>query len=138
MRQAFCAHFELPPSNWAALRIDSLNLIATDIVAGMYGWWKSFEHYSVAGSRPVAVSRDVDVVEAHARKNTTSYVKHPVIGRLDHSGWRLVFKLHARERVQAPQPEPYENARAGGRWGNMGEVPPPAETDIASIDLDAR
>jgi hypothetical protein len=105
----------------------------------MYGWWKSFEHFSVPGSRPVAVSEDVDVVERHARAGTDAYGKRPVIGQLADDGWRLVFKLHADERVpmRTAQSVKYERARAGGPRGNMGAVPPESETAITSVDLDA-
>ncbi|MGI5222478.1 hypothetical protein [Nocardia sp. CA-290969] len=105
----------------------------------MYGWWRSFEHYSVPGSRPVAVSKSLDLVEQHARADTASYEKRPVIGRLTGDQWLLGFKLHADERVPMAtgQAVKYQRARAGGVRGNMGQVPPESETAITSIDLDA-
>lgn len=108
------------------------------MVADMYGWWKSFEHYSAPGSRPVAVSRDLEVVERHARANTDDYGKRPVLGTLEGDGWRLVSKLHKSDRLDldARQIAKYERARAGGSRGSMGEVPPESETAITSVDLD--
>lgn len=104
----------------------------------MYGWWKTFEHYSVPGSQPIAMSASVAAVEMHSRSNTDSYTKRPVIGRLTGDQWRLVFKLEKDERVwvNASQVVKYERGRAGGPRGNMGPLPPEAETAIVSIDLD--
>lgn len=105
----------------------------------MYGWWRTFEHFSVPGSQPVATSADLATVESHAREQTASYKKHPVIAQAGIDGtWLLRYVLYSRGRdeQETEQSERYETARGGGSRGGLGAVPPVGETSIVSIDLD--
>ncbi|NDK90269.1 DUF3883 domain-containing protein [Gordonia desulfuricans] len=111
-------------------------------MATQYGWWRTFEHFCVPESAPVAVSSDLDRVEAHLRDNTAGYGRSPVIGSDDGAGWRIAFVARKSQlddiRVARPgQAAKYDAARAGGPRGNRGDVPPVDETSVAPVDLDS-
>lgn len=105
----------------------------------MFGWWRTFEHFSVPGSQPIATSSDLARVEQHAREHTASYRKHPVIAETGPNGeWLLRYVLYSghRDEQDRMQSERYEIARGGGSRGGLGVVPPVGETTIISVDLD--
>lgn len=104
----------------------------------LWGWWPTFEHYSSTGSKPWGTSTSRKRVEAAIDRHDGPPGKMSTIAQLFPTGWVLEAK-RARGRtveMKPAQADRYIKARAGGSWGNLGEVPPGIELTRPTVDLD--
>lgn len=104
----------------------------------VWGWWPSFEHYSSPGSKPWGISTSLKRVEAAIDRHNGRPNKACTIARLASTGWVLDAKRSRGHTVDMKprQADKYIKARAGGGWGNQGEVPPAHELTRPTVDLD--
>lgn len=104
----------------------------------MCGWWPSFEHYSSPGSKPRGISTSRTRLEAAIDRHDGRPNEVCTFARLSSAGWVLEARRRKGQTVEMKprQADRYINARAGGGWGNQGEVPPAHELTSPTVDLD--